>query len=227
LGLQFIELQQYGENAKRETFAKWPDVQAEITIEKGTLSTATAEDVKRRFASLKDAPIEERWRAELLDAYTWVVKMLPLPGADRIDHREQVGGGYISRQGFLRLLVDGRLLDMTKTQANESFRAVDTRAIGFVGFEDLWPWFEHAAQSKHRRMMKSSKKKEFLFKSTDLISVQDRCIVSTMRRLEEKASRSLASVMVGTMKGKAYSNLATSQLFKVRVVPSSIVHSPA
>jgi hypothetical protein len=199
----------------------------EISAEKSVMAKIVSEELKVRAAAMKTQPIEAKWRAELLDAYTWIVRQLPLPGTgtgaeatDSARHTEgeEEGGGYISRVGFGRLMLAGRLLDMTPSQFAEGFRAVDVRACGFVSFGDVWLWFQHAAEVKHRRMQRQKAARwgsEFSFKSTDILSAKERAVTSVIRRQRAKSDKRHAPTALSAMAGKPYSALATSQLYKV------------
>lgn len=83
----------------------------------------------------------------------------------------------ISRINFLRLMKDGDLLHMTKDQINKSWKEMDPQAVGFLGFQDVWDWFEIHAFDRHREVfLKSKGRKYFNFTMPEIVPVHDQAL---------------------------------------------------
>lgn len=196
--LAFCDLQQMAQLAKYESFVmKWipmADNKARLDTEKqrhmvidkrndaerGIPPVTKGLDAKE-VASKMERWIRQRWRLEITEAFEWTVKLLPTTDT-------QPAPLEITRFGFERLLVRGKLLGMSKEFIDESFRTICVDGSGYVSFEDFWHWFEPQALKRHRRLLRQpallSAAKGLSFSLADIYPPQTRAILTLMNRFK-------------------------------------------
>lgn len=186
----FIDLHQTGQQARIANFNKlWPGLGGQganmsrlndeiVRIRKKNREVRHARDADE---TLKGADNKEaRWKVELQDAFTLLTKNVFMPGETVNDKKNVLDierEPKISRINFLRLMKDGHLLRMTKDQTNKAWKEMDPQAVGFLGFQDVWDWFEIHAFERHREVfLKSKGKKYFTFTMPNIVSVHEQAL---------------------------------------------------
>lgn len=186
----FIDLHQIGQQARITNFNKlWPALggqganMSRLNDEIRRIRTKNQELRATRDAdeTLKGAENKEaRWKVELQDAFTLLTKNVFMPGETVNDKKNVLDierEPKISRINFLRLMKDGDLLHMTKDQINKSWKEMDPQAVGFLGFQDVWDWFEIHAFDRHREVfLKSRGKKYFNFTMPEIVPVHEQAL---------------------------------------------------
>jgi len=119
--------------------------------------------------------LEERWEIELRDAFEVLGTVDPLANIEALKNETEPPPLQLGKHGFRRLLVDGKLLNMSQEDVDEVFSAVDQDGSGLISFEEMWVWFVHEARRR-------SKKKLIKFTVSNIISVRQRAIIVIMRR---------------------------------------------
>ena len=96
----------------------------------------------------------------------------------------------ISRVGFTRLLMDGKLLQVNIDVVNQAFYELDEFGKGCINFLDLWPWFQAAAEQRTKEMLDvapTENPKPFRFRCSDIFSPRERACLTVLMRMEKDA----------------------------------------
>ena len=177
--MAFTDLQQFGQDAKISRFAVQcrtvPQYSQRVREEKARVQQADAKVSKERAAMHK----EQRWKAELLDAFNFLATSLTPPVYQ--------GGkkALIGRIGFSRLLRGGRLLGTSRRITYEFFKAVDPGTACFVPFDAVWTWFLHHAQVYENKKLKPQGK-ELKFTIADILTAEERAQVIVLKRVNSE-----------------------------------------
>jgi len=84
---------------------------------------------------------------------------------------------FLSRIGFLKLMLNGKLLQKSKPEIEQEWFHVDPTGKGFVPLEEVWYWFKEQALELHRKIqLKSKCSKDFKFKAQEIFSVGDQAM---------------------------------------------------
>lgn len=174
LHLAYIDLQQFGQYAKLNSFElQWVPKNKDKLFQETVRFTN-----KDRTSRLerKDWDLEKRWKEELTEAFRWVAEAitLPIPNNDVVI--------LIGRQGFRRLLLEGELLGLPRETLDEHYRSIDNDASGCINFSDLWTWFSYQAIERHEVLLKKGYTKGFTFQLADIVTPQQRAVISLFKR---------------------------------------------
>lgn len=146
MALAQLYLQQKGAFAKFKTFTD-----LHLPLEKVKL-----EEEKKRVVN-KDKKVndlrneqytlpEQRWHAELEDAFTWMDMMCPVPKPE--DSKAPI---TLSWFGFQRIMLNGALLNIKPETLMEDFKVINVDRSGFVSFDDVWDYVLPKAQRRNGR----------------------------------------------------------------------------
>lgn len=177
--IAYTDLQQFGQAAKIGRFTAQckvvPQYARRVKDEKQRISQADAKRHKERASMHK----QQRWKAELLEAFEWISTCLTPPVYQ--------GGkkALIGRIGFLKLIINGKLLGTTKDIAYDFFKAVDPNTSCFVLFDNVWTWFLYHAES-YEKLRFTPRGKTFTFTFADIVSAEERAIVATLKRVNSE-----------------------------------------
>jgi hypothetical protein len=194
----FIDLHQIGQWARVTNFnERWPKLsngqnQSRLEEEVDRLKEKLVKIRAERIIELKDKPIESIWEVELHEAFKHLGKNIFMPGETVNDKKSLLDierEPMMSKIGFIRLMLDGSLLNRSKHEIIQDWHHIDPSGRGFVNFQDVWYWFKEIALNRHRELQISSRgRKKFMFKSQDIISIQDQALFVFKARfaLQEK-----------------------------------------
>ena len=143
----------------------------------------------------EEAKVEDKWEAELRDAFTLLAKAVFMPG-DSVNDKKSILDiervPFMSFVGFKRLMRDGEILKMTPKHVIEGWAEIDPQHKGFVPFEDIWDWFKREALHVHRQIFKKSKgSKSFMFRCSDIVSVREQVLLVFKARFAVQELRML------------------------------------
>ena len=153
----FIDLQQMGQFARASNFNRYwmgmtenrVRVQEEVRRHEGF--------DKKKAAERSSLPLRQRWRVELEEAFVGLALGVLLPGESVNDKASLLDADrtpLVTRVGFGRLMLQGRLLGLLSADLDNAWHEVDPRATGYTTFEGLWDqWFEGAAIAYHRQLI--------------------------------------------------------------------------
>ena len=177
--IAYTDLQQFGQAAKIGRFTAQcktvPQYARRVKDEKQRILQADAKKSKERASMHK----QQRWKVELLEAFEWVATCITPPVYQ--------GGkkALIGRIGFLKLLINGKLLGTTKDITMDFFKAVDPNTSCFVPFDNVWTWFLYHAEN-YEKLRFTPRGKTFTFTFADIVSAEERAIVTTLKRVNSE-----------------------------------------
>ena len=124
---------------------------------------------------------DQRWEAELLDAFNIISLSLTPPS---VPTKEVVVKGrldnevpLIGKAGFKMLMRNGSLLDLPADSLDEHFKHVDALSACLVPFDIVWLWFHREAVKRDKQLMKK-KGKPFRFTIADILTAEERAVMS-------------------------------------------------
>ncbi len=177
--IAYTDLQQFGQAAKIGRFTAQcktvPQYVRRVKDEKQRLLQADVKKNKERASMHK----QQRWKVELLEAFEWISTCITPPVYQ--------GGkkALIGRIGFLKLMINGKLLGTTKDIALDFFKAVDPNTSCFVPFDNVWTWFLYHAEN-YEKLRFTPRGKVFTFTLADIVSAEERAIVATLKRVNSE-----------------------------------------
>lgn len=133
--------------------------------------------IKLNTKHRKDMELKERWRNELYDTFQLISMSLTHP-SQRVANQNH---RYIGKLGFMKLLNNGKLLNLRPERIEEYFLSVDLTSKCYVNFDSVWVWFYEFASKKNRYMQKTSNK-SFDFTILDILSIQEWVMIILLNR---------------------------------------------
>lgn len=192
------ELLQIGQLSKITEFGKvWgaiPKNKKRFIDEKKRILNSDRHVNKER----ESMPQQQRWKTELHDAFD-AIAIFSCPSFLLSPYK------LIGKFGFQKLLLYGKLLNMSVTKVDEAFRSLDPSGSNFITFSICWQWFNIQAQRRDAIASRNNSK-PFTFTVADLISAEERALIKTLAiycqeqdemnaellRLEEERQKMLA-----------------------------------
>lgn len=194
------DLKQIGYQALRKQFElTWVPIKGNKERLRDEIKRITRND-KRVAVVRRELSEEERWRADLMDAFAALATAfsngtIAMAGVGRTAERAlkrtrslDADGNELpelGRLGFKRLIQDGKLLGMPKGTADSCYESVDSDASGCVSFDEVWTWFLHQARKKKPGSVHIS--------ISTIVPAKERALTALMKRFAANESRSVTT----------------------------------